>query len=133
MQYTTWYDEWLSRIDGWTMDCSVGETANVLLMIPDLVKALISLSSDARVPAEVAAVMQKTANNTMRGIEYLPPGFSGVVGLLQDAQHIAAALDPLLPQVDRAVLAEHWQNQKYDLPATVRYLLEDSDSYSPQC
>lgn len=133
MQYTTWYDEWISRIDGWTMDCSVGETSNVLLMMPDLVKALIGLAGDARVPAEIATPLQKAAQETMRGIEYLPPGLNGVVGLLQDAQSIAETLAPLLPRLDPALLAEYWQGQRYDLPGTVRYLLEDSDRYAPQC
>lgn len=130
--YENWYQAWISRIDGWAMDCGVKSTASAINLIPDLLQVLLHLSSDPRVPAPAAEKLAQAANDTMRGIDFLPDGFAGVVGLVDDTVAIAKVLEPVLPTLDPAVIKDYWQGSK-SLAETVHYLLNESDDFSPRC
>lgn len=129
--FDTWYDQYHRRIYDWTGDCSV-RSAEVVLMLPDLVHLLLDLSQDSHVPPETRALFHQTAQEVMRGVDYLPQGVVGTVGLIEDAVRVAKQLQPALPSLPPETIHTYWQGER-PLPEAVDYLLTHRDHFAPRC
>lgn len=129
--FETWYNQYHRRIYDWTGDCSV-RSAEVVLMLPDLVHLMLDLSQDCRVPQETKRVFHQTAQDIMRGVDYLPQGVIGTVGLIEDAIRVAKQIQTLLPTLSPETIDEHWQGER-PLPEAVHYLITHRDEFAPRC
>lgn len=129
--YETWYENYHRRIYDWTSDCSV-RSAEVVLMLPDLVQLLLDLSRDSRVAQETRRVFHETAETIMCGVDYLPEGVAGTVGLIEDAVSAAKHLHTALPTLHPDALAAHWRGER-PLPDAVDDLLHRQDDFAPRC
>lgn len=125
--FETWYKGYHRRIYDWTSDCSV-RSAGVVLMLPDLVRLLLDLSADTTLPPTTRQTFQDTAAHIMEGMEYLPEGVLGTVGLIEDAVKIAKQLNTTLPDLN----TPHWHGDPA-LPDAIRYLLNNQDDFASRC
>lgn len=131
--FEEWNRSYGRRLHGWLMDCGVGGTAEVVTLLPDLVALLLHLGADARLPDALRPPLHAEAERIMQGMELLPDDWTGVMALTQDARKVARLLQPLLPRIPAAALADHWQHPSLSLEAVVEGLLGDAAAFAAMC
>jgi hypothetical protein len=117
-----WEAEFQRRAMFWTGDCGV-RAADVVLQIPELVKLLTTLRTDARLPQNVRDEFATVTDAVMRGIDFLPDDNTSLVALLTDATRLAQVTEAHLHHLDDAG----------SLAQVVDYILHQQDDYSPRC
>ena len=87
------------------------------LLLPQLAGLIARLTTDARVPARVKAVLGVTAVFLASPVDLIPD-FIPVVGYLDDVVLVAIVVDGLLNHVDRRIVLEHWPGDAASLERT---------------
>ncbi|MFO7300067.1 MAG: YkvA family protein [Actinomycetes bacterium] len=93
--------------------------AEVVTVIPNLVKLISRLLKDPRVPFRAKLTLGAVALYVASPIDLLPE-FIPVVGWMDDVLMVMYALDNLISRAGREVVVEHW-----DGPGDVLQLIED--------
>jgi hypothetical protein len=123
-QFAVWETTFQQRVMFWTGDCGV-RAADVVLQIPGLVRLVIDLSTDARLPQNARDDFAAVAQKVIRGLDFLPDDNSSLVALLDDATRLAK------------VIATHETHLPADIAQqerpVVHYILHQQDDYSPRC
>ena len=99
----TW--DWLERV---LPDPAIRDRARTLLMVlPNLVKLLVGVARDPRVPARAKVFAAAAAAYALSPVD-LVPDFIPIIGRTDDIVIVALALDQLIEQAGISVIREHW-------------------------
>ena len=123
-QLDQWETTFQQRVMFWTGDCGV-RAADVVLQIPELVRLVIDLSVDARLPQNARHDFAAVAEKVMRGMDFLPDDNSSLVALLDDATRLATVINTHAHHLHGDI----WQGKQQ----TANYILHQQDDYSPRC
>ena len=122
--YEAWYQAYHDRIIAWSDSCSVGDTAEVVLMLPDLLTVVMHLAESPTVPAESQAAFAKLFKRITEDIELLPANERALVGLDKDSMKIATVLNEHWSAIPEADITASWA-QSTPLSAQLHYLLHE--------
>lgn len=86
-----------------------------VVQLPKLLRLLLGLLKDARVPAEDKAILAAAVAYALSPADFVPDAIP-FFGLVDDLYLIALALIRLLNHVDEEVLRAHWQGDEDLLP-----------------
>ncbi len=100
------------------------------LIAPRLVKLMVRLMRDPRVPPRIKAVLVLVAGYLASPIDVIPDMVPGV-GQLDDVVIVAFALDYMLNQVPVEILREHWDGDE-DVLELIRNIAEIAGSLVPR-
>jgi uncharacterized membrane protein YkvA (DUF1232 family) len=81
--------------------------AEGVLMLPNVVKLLVSLMGDRRVPIARRVAVGLVAGYVVSPIDLVPDFVIGV-GKLDDIIIVSLALDYLMRGIDESIILEHW-------------------------
>ena len=99
------------------------------LVLPRLVKLVLRLARDPRVPARSKAVLVVLGGYLAYPYDLIPD-FIPVLGQLDDIVVIAFALDQMLNRVDAEIVREHWDGDG-DVLELVQEILDISTGFMP--
>ena len=99
------------------------------LLVPRLVKLVVRLMRDRRVPPRVKAMLVLVAGYLASPADVVPDFVPGI-GQLDDVVIFAFALDQILNRVPEEVVLEHWEGEE-DLLQVVREILDITTAFVP--
>ncbi len=99
------------------------------LLAPRLVKLVLRLMRDRRVPPRSKALLVLLAGYLVSPVDVLPDLIPGL-GQLDDVVIAAFALDQILNRVPNEVVLEHWEGEE-DVLQVVRELLDIATGFVP--
>lgn len=105
------------------------ELKEYALLLPRLVKLILNLARDPRVPARSKALLFMVGGYVASPVDVLPDMIPGL-GQLDDVVLIAFVLDRIINRVPPEVVAEHWTGDR-DLLEIVRQILDISTTFVP--
>lgn len=105
------------------------ELKEYALLLPRLIKLILNLARDPRVPARSKALLFMVAGYVASPVDVLPDMIPGI-GQLDDVVLIAFVLDRIINRVPPEVVAEHWTGDR-DVLDIVRQILDISTTFVP--
>ncbi|NJL93465.1 MAG: hypothetical protein HC915_06905 [Anaerolineae bacterium] len=129
----TYLDIWTARKGHWEMDCTVGHTADLYHLLPNVLRATCCLAEDPAVPTKVRPQLETLLNKTIKGVEYLPDDYTGVLALVSDGVRLAHGLAPLLPEIPTEAQAAAWPLADLTLAEAVDGMLAYRERFAPEC
>ena len=99
------------------------------LFVPRLVKLVVRLMRDRRVPPRAKAMLLLVAGYLASPADLVPDFVPGI-GQLDDLVIVAFALDQILNRVPEEVVLEHWEGEE-DLLQVVREILDITTAFVP--
>ena len=105
------------------------ELKEYALLLPRLIKLILNLARDPRVPARSKALLFMVAGYVASPVDVLPDMIPGI-GQLDDVVLIAFVLDRIINRVPPEVVAEHWTGDR-DVLEIVRQILDISTTFVP--
>jgi uncharacterized membrane protein YkvA (DUF1232 family) len=115
------YRQLRDKVAGYT-----GPYAEYVLLAPDLFVLVSKLMLDKRVDGRHKLALGAALAYVMSPIDLISERAFGVAGYLDDIAVVAAALNMVLNDVDRQVVAEHWTG-KADLLEQVQKIAAQAD------
>jgi uncharacterized membrane protein YkvA (DUF1232 family) len=120
-------DDMIERRDRIMRQTTLKEYA---LIVPRLVKLVVRLMRDPRVPPRSKAVLVFVAGYLVSPVDVIPDMVPGV-GQLDDLVIAAFALDYMINQVPVEILREHWDGDE-DVLELIRNIAEIAASLVPR-
>ena len=100
-----------------------------VLLAPRLVKLVVRLMRDRRVPARSKALLVLLAGYLVSPVDAVPDFIAGL-GQLDDIVIAAFALDQILNRVPEEVVLEHWEGEE-DVLQVIREILDIATAFVP--
>lgn len=117
-----------SHIERWATseDGKRHKWVEYILLLPDMLHLLCSLTLDPEVPAKQKAKLAVAIAYIISPADLLPEAILGPVGLIDDVALAAFAINQMLNEVDEEIVMRHWKGSG-DLLSIVRNLLATAD------
>jgi uncharacterized membrane protein YkvA (DUF1232 family) len=100
-----------------------------VLLLPRLLKLVVNLARDPRVPARSKALLFMVGGYVASPVDVIPDFIPGL-GQLDEVVLIAFVLDRIINRVPEEVISDHWTGDR-DLLEVVRQILDISTSFVP--
>jgi uncharacterized membrane protein YkvA (DUF1232 family) len=105
------------------------ELKEYVLLAPRLVKLVLKLLRDRRVPPRSKAMLVLLAGYLASPVDVIPDFVPGI-GQLDDLVIAAFALDQILNRVPEEIVLEHWEGEE-DVLQVVREVLDIATAFVP--
>ena len=111
------------RVSGYT-----GQYADYLLLVPDLFLLATRLVLDPRVDKKHKVYLGAAVAYVVGPFNLLTERVFGPIGYLDDLVVLTAALNMMLNDIDKQIIAEHWSG-KADLLESVQKVIKQADEF----
>lgn len=122
------YERMRSRIEKWasTHEGEKHKWVDYILLLPDMLHLLCSLTLDPAVPAKQKAKLAVAIAYIISPADFIPEGLLGPVGLIDDIALAAFSVNQMLNEIDEQIVLKHWKGRG-DLLSIVRNLVATAD------